>query len=129
MRGFMLVEISLGELVDKITILKIKSERITDAAKLKNVEKEYLSLLSTLKQTDYRQNDATFFALYEINRKLWEVEDKLRLKEAKKEFDADFVALARAVYFTNDERAAIKKNINISYNSSLIEEKQYCEYK
>jgi len=125
-----LVPISPGELLDKITILRIKSARMSDAAKLANVRHE----LRLLEQTwagavpagaDLADEER---ALQEVNERLWEVEDKLRELEAAKRFDEDFTGLARAVYFNNDERAAIKKRINTRLGSALVEEKSYRPY-
>ena len=125
-----MVPISPGELLDKITILRIKSARMSDAAKLVNVRHE----LQLLEQTwsaavpvgvglvdDER-------ALEAVNARLWDVEDRLRDQEAERRFDAQFVELARAVYVTNDERAAIKKRINTRLGSALVEEKSYRPY-
>jgi hypothetical protein len=126
----LLVPISPGELLDKITILRIKSARIADAAKLANVRLE-LGLL----ETQWRQAlpdgidvASEERALEAVNAKLWEVEDLIRDLEAQKCFEARFIELARAVYITNDERAAIKKRINLKLGSALVEEKSYRPY-
>ena len=125
-----LVPISPGELLDKITILRIKSARIGDAAKLANVRLE-LGLLEQQWRTalpkgvDVASEER---ALEEVNAKLWDVEDLLRDLEAEKRFDARFIELARAVYINNDERAAIKKRINVKLGSALVEEKSYRPY-
>ena len=124
------IEISVGELLDKITILEIKTERIADQEKLKNIRKE-LSVLKTLWEkspyTEYKlENEVA--SLKEVNEKLWEIEDEIRDKERNKTFDEGFVKLARAVYVTNDERAEIKRNINIKTGSELVEEKSYSDY-
>lgn len=124
------VPISPGELLDKITILRIKSARMSDAAKLVNVRHE-LQLLEQLWRTalppgvDLASEEG---ALEAVNGKLWDVEDLLRDQEAEKRFDANFIELARAVYVTNDERAAIKKRINVKLGSALVEEKSYRPY-
>jgi hypothetical protein len=125
-----LVPISPGELLDKITILRIKSERMSDAAKVANVRRE-LKLL----ETQWRgavpagvEVAGEERALEEVNAKLWEVEDQIRDLEAAKRFDERFVQLARAVYINNDERAAIKKRINLKLGSALVEEKSYRPY-
>jgi hypothetical protein len=120
-------EISWGELIDKITILEIKAERITDPGKLRNVTAE-LHLLNELKAsaglgTVEMQTHAR--ALKAINETLWEVEDALRELEAKGDFGARFIALARSVYHTNDERARVKQRINTEYGSEIVEEKSY----
>jgi len=122
--------ISIGELIDKITILEIKSEKINDEKKLANVKKE-LNILQNLceiyeisSNKKYKQfkND-----LKKINLKLWEIEDKIRIKESFKKFDDEFIDLARSVYITNDERSKIKKKINLFFNSNVVEEKSYNE--
>ena len=126
-----LVPISPGELLDKITILRIKEARILDAEKLANVKLE----LGMLEQS-WRDcgGAATPLALEEralqnVNERLWDIEDRIRDKEAKQSFDRDFIELARAVYLANDERAALKKRINTSLGSRLIEEKSYKQYR
>jgi hypothetical protein len=125
-----LVPISPGELLDKITILRIKSARMSDAGKLANVRLE-LGLLekqwrAALPEGIDVAGDER--ALEEVNAKLWDVEDLIRDLEAEKRFDARFIELARAVYVNNDERAAIKKRINLKLGSALIEEKSYRPY-
>lgn len=126
-----LVPISPGELLDKITILRIKVARIQDAAKLANVKLE----LSLLEQTWRDAGCATpgvaqdEHALQDVNERLWDIEDRIRDKEAKQTFDRDFIELARAVYVCNDERAAAKKRINVQLGSRLIEEKSYRQYR
>jgi hypothetical protein len=125
-----MVPISPGELLDKITILRIKSARITDASKLANVRLE-LSLLEKQWRTALPKGidvAGEERALEEVNAKLWDVEDLIRDLEAEKRFDARFVELARAVYINNDERAAIKKRINVKLGSALVEEKSYRPY-
>lgn len=126
-----LVPISPGELLDKITILRIKAARITDAAKLANVRVE-LDLL----EATWRDSGAAIpavaadeAALQRVNEALWDIEDRIRDKELAREFDAGFVELARAVYVTNDERAAIKKRINGTLGSRIVEEKSYKPYR
>jgi len=126
-----LVPISPGELLDKITILRIKVARIQDAAKLANIRLE----LSLLEQT-WRDSGATAHdvglderALQNVNERLWDIEDRIRDKEARQTFDRDFIELARAVYLCNDERAAIKRRINVQLGSRLIEEKSYKQYR
>ena len=123
--------VSFGELIDKITILEIKSERMTDAAKLSNVRDE-LELLSALWQRDPASGtdiSAERAELKRINGALWEIEDEIRLKERDRAFDARFIELARAVYHTNDERAAVKRAINLKLGSRLVEEKSYQDYR
>jgi hypothetical protein len=125
----MKVEISNGELLDKFSILEIKMGNITDPAKLTNIENEYKELTSDC--TDLLR-DSTISSLYaelkSINQKLWVVEDDIRDCERSKDFGPRFVSLAREVYFTNDERARVKKEINLASGSSLVEEKSYQAY-
>ncbi len=125
------VAISPGELLDKITILRIKSERMSDPGKLSNVRLELRSLEETWNASAYaRINlEADVEALLRVNERLWVIEDDIRDKEREQAFDAEFVRLARAVYFENDERAAIKRRINTTLGSSIVEEKSYREYK
>ena len=116
--------ISLGELIDKITILEIKQVHMT-GKKLKNVNKE-LDLLKAILEDKNLQIDIHLLNhLKEINNSLWELEDKIRIKEKKQKFDREFIELARSVYKENDIRASIKKEINQKYNSNLTEEKSY----
>ncbi len=126
-RSDVLAPCGIGELIDKITILEIKADRLQDARQLDNVAYE-LSLLRRLKIENglvgAKLNELED-ALKAVNTRLWDVEDELRLHEAKLDFGAAFVALARQVYQTNDQRAALKKQINILFNSSIIEEKSY----
>ena len=126
-----LVPISPGELIDKITILQIKSERMSDATKVANVRVELQLLESTWRDASRDKPDITaeWAALKKINEKLWVVEDDIRDKERAREFDAKFIELARAVYVINDERAAVKKQINSKLGSRIVEEKSYKEYK
>jgi hypothetical protein len=124
------VPVSVGELIDKITILEIKSERIRDPGKLANVDAELALLRETwdaspLAATDIVRDRG---ALKAINETLWEIEDAIREKEAAGEFDEGFIELARAVYRTNDERAAVKRRINEATGSALVEEKSYADY-
>jgi hypothetical protein len=125
------VAISPGELLDKITILRIKSTRMSDAGKLANVRGELHALEETWRRSAYAKSgiEADVNALLEVNERLWVIEDGIRDKERAKAFDADFIRLARAVYFENDERAAIKRRINTKLGSSIVEEKSYADYK
>lgn len=125
-----MTEIGSGELIDKITILEIKSERIADAEKLKNVTYE-LSVLSDTRDTHLSGvNGLGELAqqLKTINETLWEIEDDIRVCEAEKDFGQKFIDLARAVYITNDKRAAVKKEINLLTGATIIEEKSYTDF-
>lgn len=124
------VEISIGELLDKISILQIKSERIADQSKLENIKIELESLLDKWENSSFSKIEIAEerVQLREVNEKLWELEDDIRIKEARYSFDEDFVRLARLVYVTNDQRAAIKRKINEKLGSTLIEEKSYSNY-
>ena len=124
------VEVSVGELLDKITILEIKSERIDDAAKLINVNKELALLRQTWAESPLSSTDIAepMDRLKAVNVEIWEIEDGIRLKEGSAEFDEKFIALARSVYHRNDVRAAIKKEINLLLDSGLVEEKSYADY-
>jgi Family of unknown function (DUF6165) len=126
-----LVPLSPGELLDKITILRIKVARIQDATKLANVKLELSLLDETWRECGGAQHDVApdERALQNVNERLWDIEDRLRDKEARQTFDRDFIELARAVYICNDERAAIKKRINLQLGSRLVEEKSYKQYR
>jgi hypothetical protein len=127
----MKIEVSNGEILDKITILVIKSKKITDPIKLKNINNELDELQPFLDVVGYESNSTVNSLVKElesVNEKLWDVEDKLRDKERSKQFDDEFIKLARDVYFTNDERSRIKKNLNEVTNSKLVEEKSYQKY-
>jgi hypothetical protein len=125
------VPISPGELLDKITILRIKSKRMSDEKKLANVRLELRELEQTWSASPYFKINiaADIDALQAVNEKLWVIEDDIRDKERAQAFDAEFVRLARAVYVENDERAAIKRRINVTLGSTLVEEKSYASYK
>jgi len=124
------VPISPGELLDKITILRIKSQRMTDPRKLSNVRLELGALEATWNLSAYAGIDVEtdISALQAVNERLWVIEDDIRDKERAQAFDAEFVRLARAVYVENDERAAIKRRINDKLGSSIVEEKSYRDY-
>lgn len=122
----MMVEVSTGEAVDKKTILEIKMERVEDESKLHNIREEYMSLNKILVCHKIPSNLVK--KLKEINEELWDIEDQIRDKERRSEFDADFVALARSVYFTNDRRAEVKREINEETGSRFVEEKDYQDY-
>ena len=125
------VPVSPGELLDKITILRIKSARMRDAGKLANVRTELEALERIWSASPYAAIDVAseVSALLAVNERLWAIEDDIRDKERAQSFDGEFVRLARAVYIENDERAAIKRRLNVKLGSSLIEEKSYAEYK
>ncbi|MCU0989571.1 MAG: DUF6165 family protein [Xanthomonadales bacterium] len=125
-----LVPVSPGEVLDKITILEIKSERMTDPAKLANVRTE-LALLQETWAKAVQEDEVVrrlHDALKKINESLWGIEDDIRDKERVKEFDQRFIALARSVYFTNDRRSQVKKELNLHLGSRIIEEKSYQDY-
>ena len=122
-----LAPISIGELIDKITILEIKQIYMT-GTKLKNINKEMKLLKNILQDKNLEINIALIKNLKKINKKLWEIEDNIRIKESKQVFDEEFIKLARSVYIENDKRASIKKEINQTYNSDLVEEKSYKNY-
>jgi len=127
----LLVPISPGELIDKITILEIKSQRMTDAAKLHNVRTELTLLEGTWRASAFAAVDIAeeWEGLRRVNGALWDIEDRIRDQERDGRFDAQFIELARAVYVTNDERAALKRRINVKLGSVLVEEKSYREYR
>ncbi len=126
-----MIPVATGELADKITILEIKSGRITDEAKLANVRRELDALREVWSSLGFA-DDASVAALCRqlkaVNEALWEIEDDIRVLEARRQFDSKFIALARAVYHTNDKRAALKRKINTQTGSALAEEKNYVDY-
>ncbi len=124
------VPVSPGELLDKITILKIKSQRMTDPGKLVNVRLELDALEDTWARSCYAAMDidADVGALLTVNERLWVIEDDIRSKERAGAFDAEFISLARSVYIQNDERAIIKRRINAKLGSRIVEEKSYESY-
>jgi predicted nucleic acid-binding Zn-ribbon protein len=125
-----MVEVSWGELVDKLTILEIKAQRLTAPTAVANVRKELAALQSVLQRLQPRpaELDALKAQLKSVNQSLWDVEDQIRAKEAAQSFDRGFIELARAVYFNNDQRARLKREINVLLKSELVEEKQYTDY-
>lgn len=120
------IEVSTGELLDKISILMIKSERIKDSKKLENIKKELVHLAPLL--ITFADFAELFNALKIINESIWDIEDKIRKKENEQCFDDEFIQLARSVYMGNDERARLKKLINLQAQSNFIEEKEYTDY-
>jgi len=126
----MIVEtpVSIGELVDKITILRIKSRRIKDKQKLININNELNQLITIFSKLEIPDILFEFVELEDINRELWDIEDDIREKERSKQFDEEFIELARSVYITNDRRSEVKKQINLKVGSDLVEEKSYEQY-
>jgi len=124
------IDVSPGELIDKITILQIKADKIQDISKLENVNKELELLTNSLHEGVKITNELKLIMdeLQQVNETLWVIEDKIRLHEASGKFDTDFIELARAVYKENDKRANLKRKINNTLGSGLIEEKSYSAY-
>ena len=124
------VQTAPGEFLDKLTILEIKSERMSDPAKLANVRRELELLRETWAASPLSVRDVSALVaqLKTVNEALWEIEDRIRVKEAAKAFDAEFVELARSVYVTNDRRAAIKRELSVALGSEILEEKSYQAY-
>ncbi len=123
----MKIEVSNGEIIDKLTIVQIKLERITDSSKLENLRREY-DVLKEASAKLLSQDDPLYVALYRINCELWEIEDRIRDLERKKDFGNEFIQAARSVYICNDKRFEIKREINVRTASGLIEEKSYEKY-
>jgi hypothetical protein len=123
----MKIEVSNGEIIDRLTILQIKIERISDDEKLRNLRKEYDDLV-LLASSIMSTADPLYKALYDVNCELWDIEDLIRDLERKKDFGEEFISTARMVYIRNDKRAEIKREINIRTSSDLIEEKSYEKY-
>jgi len=125
----MKIDVSNGELVDKITILSIKLNKFESREKRQNVRKEFQLLYQSMLAIGISEETSEYKDLLKVNFALWEIEDQIRSKEARKEFDNEFIRLARRVYFENDKRSEIKRKINIATDSKLIEEKEYVEYR
>lgn len=123
----MKIEVSIGEIVDKLSILQIKLENITDEDKLVNIKKEF-NYLYDIVFKDLKIQLDDYNRLLAINKQLWDIEDDIRDEERAKRFKDRFIELARAVYVTNDERSRIKKDINLKYGSDFVEEKSYQKY-
>lgn len=123
----MKIEVSVGEIVDKLSILKIKKNNIKDETKLININKEY-DYLFQIVFDELKIEEEDFYNLVIINERLWGIEDSIRDKERESLFDSEFIELSRSVYFTNDRRAEIKKDINLKYGSLFVEEKSYNKY-
>jgi hypothetical protein len=123
----MKIEVSNGEIIDKLTIIQIKLERIKNKAKLANLEKEYNELIEA-SSSIIGTSDPLYMSLYDVNCELWDIEDHIRDLERKKDFGIDFISTARSVYIKNDRRSELKREINIKTSSGLIEEKSYEKY-
>jgi hypothetical protein len=124
----MKIEVSTGDLVDKISILAIKLDRIEDPEKRKNIQKEFDTLAESMKSAGIGFESDEYIRLKKVNETLWDIENAIRLKEAGREFDEAFIQLARQVYLNNDQRARLKRAVNLRTGSELIEEKEYAEY-
>ena len=124
----MKIDVSIGEVVDKVSILSIKLKRIKNREKLKNIQREYDLLKVSMEKNGITEKFEEFLRLEQVNMALWDIEDHIRLKEASRQFDDEFIQLARSVYFTNDKRAEIKKEINMKFGSDIVEEKEYQAY-
>lgn len=124
----MKIDISIGELVDKTTILSIKLVKVKNPDKLINIKHEYELLSRSMKSAGITTNDEIYLQLVKVNQNLWEIEDKIRIKEKDQQFDDEFIKLARSVYIENDKRSEIKKKINIKFGSDIVEEKEYVDY-
>lgn len=123
----MKIEVSNGEIIDKLTIVRIKIERIRDKEKLENLRKEH-DILIEASSSIMGQDEPLYKSLYQVNSELWDIEDRIRDFERRKDFGQDFIATAREVYLKNDRRSEIKRQINIKTLSGLIEEKSYGKY-
>jgi DNA helicase HerA-like ATPase len=130
-----LLPTSTGETVDKLTILQLKLENITDPAKRHNVQTEYDLLMTAINEAIGKYDEATYrrfhqlwVDIYAVNAKLWQVEDEIRDRERNKDFGREFIELARSVYFINDERSRLKKDLNLLVKSGIVEEKSYSNY-
>jgi len=124
------IPISLGELLDKISILEIKNKKILDESKILNIKKELNGLKKVLDELkiNLSETNSLYNKLYKINLTLWEIEDSIRVLEKNKDFGEKFIELARAVYITNDQRFEVKNDINKLFNSEFVEEKSYEDY-
>ena len=121
------IEVSNGEIVDKLTIIEIKLKHIQDPAKLKNIQTEYEVLNEAVAKIIDKKNEL-YLELLKINQELWDIEDVIRDLERAKDFGSQFIETARAVYFTNDKRSEVKRKINELTGSNLVEEKSYQKY-
>ena len=125
---YMKIEVSNGELVDKVSILSIKIQKFKSSQKRSNVQREYDLLLPLMKRAGINESSTNFQRLMDVNLRLWEIEDQIRQKESLGEFDQSFIQLARSVYVENDKRFQIKREINEITGSHIIEEKEYVDY-
>jgi len=123
----MKIEVSNGEIVDKLTIIEIKLANISDEQKVANLRSEF-EILNRAVESLMSKGHPLYVELLEINKKLWDIEDRIRELEKSKDFGAEFIRMARSVYFTNDTRSEVKRKINLLTNSSLFEEKSYEDY-
>ena len=124
----MKIEVSVGEIVDKVSILEIKIAKINDKKKLSNVEREYKLIKEAMESLGMSTDSIDYRELKKINLDIWETEDAIRNLELKKDFTNNFIQFARNVYFFNDKRAAVKRRINLEHNSMIVEEKEYTDY-
>ena len=124
----MKIEVSTGEIVDKVSILEIKLEKITHSEKLSNVQCEYDLLKKSMESLGITTDSSDYRELKNINLSIWITEDEIRKKELQRDFGREFVELARKVYFDNDKRASVKRRINLEHNSLIVEEKEYTDY-
>lgn len=122
------IPVSMGELLDKISILRIKQQKIKDEEKIKHVEHELQLLTQKLDELNLEKTSAFIDEIQQINTVLWDIEDQIRVKEKSGDFDQEFISLARSVYKTNDERFAVKNKINEFYGSNVVEVKSYEKY-
>ena len=125
----MKIEVANGEIIDKITILRIKESKIKEEDKLTNIKNELHELLPNMKEMGLEESSDNYKKLMDVNIRLWNIEDHIRDKERSEEFDGEFIDLARSVYHLNDERSRLKKDINVMTNSYIVEEKSYSEYR
>lgn len=124
----MKIEVSVGEIVDKVSILEIKTTKISDKQKLSNVEREYKLIKEAMESLGINIDSIDYQELKKINLDIWETEDAVRNLELEKDFTNEFIQFARNVYFFNDKRAAVKRRINLKHNSMIVEEKEYTDY-
>ncbi len=124
----MKIQVSNGELVDKVSILSIKLQKIKSKVKLINIQTEFKLLHKSMLSIGITEESTEYQDLRKINLTLWEIEDQIRIKESRQEFDDEFIRLARKIYFENDKRSKIKRHINMTTKSKLVEEKEYVEY-